>query len=251
LAVRKVGKGVAVWLQLDPERFEAETKTYFRFTRWRQTRAIAQVFANLGATLRDDKNALSLIPQAPVVVPLAGKWQYAITLSRPSATGPEQLKDTGISDEARSLLDGSRAMTAEMEVPGAVPGFDRADGEAVARLVLNLPQSYAGKDLTLDLGKVDDFDQTFWNGQPIGSTGPETASSWTVQRRYTIPGRLVKAGRNVLAVRVWDWYGGGGFYSLASEMTLRPTNGKEALLYHPDYRTDFINGDDPFRYKRW
>jgi beta-galactosidase len=251
MAVRKVGKGVAVWLQLDPERFEADTKTYFRFTRWRQTRAIAQVFANLGATLRDDTNALSLIPQAPVIVPLAGKWQYAITLSRPSATGPEQLKDTGISDEARSLLDGSRAMTAEMEVPGAVPGFDRADGEAVGRLVLNIPESYAGKDLMLDLGKVDDFDQTFWNGQPIGSTGTETASSWTVQRRYTVPGRLVKAGRNVLAVRLWDWYGGGGFYSLASEMTLRPTDGKEALLYHSDYRTDFITGDDPFRYKRW
>jgi hypothetical protein len=182
---------------------------------------------------------------------VAGKWQYAITTPRPNASGANELKDPGISGAARALLDGSRPMPAVMEVPGPVPGFDTQDGEAVARRVIEVPEAYAGKDLTLVLGKVDDFDTTFWNGERVGETGTETASSWTVERRYTIPGRLVKPGRNVLAVRIWDWYGGGGFYSPAMDMTLRPTTGVKAFLYHPDYRTDFITGDDPFRYKRW
>jgi len=35
-------------------------------------------------------------------------------------------------------------------------------------------------------------------------------------------------------------------------MTLSPAGVVATpFLYHPDYRTDFIAGDDPFRYKRW
>ena len=79
------------------------------------------------------------------------------------------------------------------------------------------------------------------------SVHPLCCFSWTVECRYTIPECLVKAGRNVLAVRIWDWYGGGGFYSPATDMTLRPVTGVKAFLYHPDCRTDFITGDDPFR----
>jgi hypothetical protein len=52
-------------------------------------------------------------------------------------------------------------------------------------------------------------------------------------------------------VRIWDHFGGGGFNSLAADMTLRPDAGADPFMYHPDYRTDFILGDDPFRYKRW
>ncbi len=54
------GKGVALFSQIDPDHFQADTKTYFRFTRWRQTRALSQLLANLGATFADDKNAVSL-----------------------------------------------------------------------------------------------------------------------------------------------------------------------------------------------
>jgi beta-galactosidase len=44
-----IGKGVAVFCQVDPERFQADRKTCFRYTRWRSTRAVAQLLANLGA----------------------------------------------------------------------------------------------------------------------------------------------------------------------------------------------------------
>jgi beta-galactosidase len=35
---------------VDPDCFDADEKTYFRYTRWRATRAVAQLLANLGAT---------------------------------------------------------------------------------------------------------------------------------------------------------------------------------------------------------
>lgn len=55
LARTNIGAGVAVWCQIDPNRFNADTLTYFRFSRWRQTRALAQVLANLGVTFRMDR----------------------------------------------------------------------------------------------------------------------------------------------------------------------------------------------------
>ncbi len=49
-----IGKGVAVFCQVDPDRFRADEKTYFRYTRWRSTRAVAQLLANLGAAFQVD-----------------------------------------------------------------------------------------------------------------------------------------------------------------------------------------------------
>jgi hypothetical protein len=142
-------------------------------------------------------------------------------------------------------------MTAAMQVPGGVPGFIARDGEAVVRREIDVPAGWAGRDLNLQLGAVDDFDVTFWNGERVGGIGSENSAAWNAVRKYVIPGRLVKAGRNVIAVRIWDHLGGGGFNALPAEMTLSPVSGPELLLYHPDYRTDFLLGDDPFRYKRW
>ena len=50
----QVGKGVAIFSQMEPDSLNADTKTYFRFTRWRQTRANAQILANLGASFKAD-----------------------------------------------------------------------------------------------------------------------------------------------------------------------------------------------------
>ncbi|MEG3846468.1 beta-galactosidase [Microcoleus sp. herbarium19] len=50
----QVGKGMAIFSQIDPDSFNADAKTYLRFTRWRQTRANAQILANLGASFKAD-----------------------------------------------------------------------------------------------------------------------------------------------------------------------------------------------------
>jgi len=51
---KTIGKGMAVFCQVDPDYFHADEKTYFRYTRWRATRAVAQLLANLGASFPVD-----------------------------------------------------------------------------------------------------------------------------------------------------------------------------------------------------
>lgn len=64
LARKTIGKGVADFCQIDPNRFNADIKTYFRFTRWRQTRALCQMLSNFGAQFQTDKMIFTQIPES-------------------------------------------------------------------------------------------------------------------------------------------------------------------------------------------
>ncbi|MDR6322912.1 alpha/beta hydrolase [Actinoplanes couchii] len=93
------------------------------------------------------------------------------------------------------------------------------DGFAWYRKTFTLPTRPAGvtdSAVVAALGKIDDADQTFLNGQEIGRTGgfpPQFDSTWEVPREYyPADGLLNWGGSNVLAVRVYDGTGGGGFY---------------------------------------
>jgi beta-galactosidase len=52
---KRIGKGTALFCQIDPDCFHADEKTYFRYTRWRATRAVSQLLANLGASFAVDQ----------------------------------------------------------------------------------------------------------------------------------------------------------------------------------------------------
>ena len=54
LGRKVVGKGVAIFCQVDPDALNADEKTYFRYTRWRATRTVSQLLANLGASFMID-----------------------------------------------------------------------------------------------------------------------------------------------------------------------------------------------------
>ncbi len=70
------------------------------------------------------------------------------------------------------------------------------------RREVELPQECRGQALTLSLGAVDKGDITYFNGVEVGSTGNGIDLSATfLPRVYRIPGELVRAGRNVIAVR--------------------------------------------------
>jgi beta-galactosidase len=84
---KNVGKGVALFCQVDPEIFHADEKTYFRYTRWRATRAVAQLLANLGASFALDSRIFHPLEVAtlqpnPWVGPNGDQ-------SGPQATGPQ------------------------------------------------------------------------------------------------------------------------------------------------------------------
>ncbi|CAN5178836.1 sialate O-acetylesterase [soil metagenome] len=96
------------------------------------------------------------------------------------------------------------------------------DGVYVFRKSIDVPADWQGKALKLGLGAVDDGDVTYFNGVEVGRTSPDLPSAGTTPRNYEVPASLVKAGRNVIAVRVFDKASVGGFRGQPAQMTIAP-----------------------------
>ncbi|WP_229311877.1 sialate O-acetylesterase [Larkinella rosea] len=103
----------------------------------------------------------------------------------------------------------------------AIPGFD---GVVWFRREIMLPDELAGKEMTLNLGPIDDTDETYVNGVKVGNTGQAGQV-----RGYTVPVGTLKAGRNVISIRVEDYGGGGGFPAKEDQFKLTG-NGKDISL---------------------
>ena len=86
---------------------------------------------------------------------------------------------------------------------------------------LEIPAQFKGHDIELLLGCIDDADQVWLNGQPIGQTGsfpPNYQTAYDVQRRYRVPASLVKGdGTDLVAVRVYNGYKEGGIYAIGTK----------------------------------
>ncbi|MFT3679246.1 MAG: sialate O-acetylesterase [Ferruginibacter sp.] len=81
------------------------------------------------------------------------------------------------------------------------------DGLVWFRKEIEIPAELAGKVAVLELSYIDDIDNTYINGQPIGSS-----LIWNEARKYIVPAGILKAGKNIIAVKVMDTGGGGGIY---------------------------------------
>ncbi|MBN2180890.1 MAG: hypothetical protein JW715_03165 [Sedimentisphaerales bacterium] len=103
------------------------------------------------------------------------------------------------------------------------------DGVVWFRREITIPQAWAGRDLTLKLSTIDDIDLTYFNGTQIGRTFFDTPTPWMAPRIYTVPGNLVRAGKNVIAVRVLDNQGGGGIYPSNTPMQIGPGDGANPI----------------------
>ena len=103
------------------------------------------------------------------------------------------------------------------------------DGVVWFRREVTIPQAWVGQDLILQLSAIDDADITYFNGTQVGRTYTETPSYWTAPRVYRVPGALVHAGRNVIAVRVLDTQQGGGIYPSSTPMQISRLEGGRSI----------------------
>ncbi len=111
-------------------------------------------------------------------------------------------------------------------VPGEIDG--NIDGVVWYRRTVNIPADWAGRELTLSLGAVDDCDETYFNGKKVGAVGTETPMYWSVKRNYRIPAELVRAGNNVIAVRVIDLFSSGGI--TGPEISIAPQDSPSSAI---------------------
>jgi sialate O-acetylesterase len=104
-----------------------------------------------------------------------------------------------------------------MALPGnwEARGLDQFDGIVWFRKEFDLPADAVGKDAVLHLGPIDDRDTTWVNGTQVGAM-----NDWAAVRNYKLPAGTLKAGRNVIAIRVLDTAGGGGLHGQSEQLSL-------------------------------
>lgn len=114
-----------------------------------------------------------------------------------------------------------------MAVPGLWQTAELAnfDGAVWFRTEFSVSSTGAGKDAVLSLGPIDDIDVTWLNGIYLGS-----GEQWDVPRQYTIPAGILKAGPNVLAIRVHDTGGPGGIWGEVNQYFLKTSSGDSIPL---------------------
>ena len=166
-------------------------------------------------------DSLSQVPGLQVSIDLVklAAQNPAEAESRYVTAGAEwyQKYDAGSQGATWNGMDVDTSAWKSMDVPAywektAMPGFD---GVVWLRKEVNLTESWAGGEATLHLGPVDDNDTTWVNGVQVGHT-----ESWNAPRDYKVPAGVLRAGRNVIAVRVLDTGGGGGIYGPADAVRL-------------------------------
>ncbi|MEO7213848.1 sialate O-acetylesterase [Mucilaginibacter sp.] len=115
-------------------------------------------------------------------------------------------------------------------LPGywADQGVNGLNGVVWFRKEVTVPAEMAGKPAKLFLGRIIDADETYVNGKKVGNITYQYPP-----RRYEIPAGLLKAGKNLITVRVTNTDGKGGF---APDKRYELTDGKTVI----DLRGDWL-----------
>lgn len=109
-------------------------------------------------------------------------------------------------------------------------GLPDLDGVVWYRKEIVLTAEQARQGAVLELAMIDDVDDTYVNGVKVGSTG-----HYLLARKYRVPPGVLKAGRNVIAIRVLDTASGGGIYGDAGLLRLT-IDGAEPLSLAGEWR---------------
>lgn len=118
-----------------------------------------------------------------------------------------------------------------MKLPTSIEKVGYAvEGAFWFRLNVNIPSSWKGRNLVLKLGKIDDYDITYFNGKKVGVTDENVPNAWDQMRSYSIPEEIVHFGdeKNLIAVRMFDRFGAGGLLGPENAMRIGPENGEAA-----------------------
>jgi sialate O-acetylesterase len=110
------------------------------------------------------------------------------------------------------------------------PGLKNFNGMLWYRTRFTLSAAEAGRPATLALGPINQVDQTWLNGKPLGNTfGYET------ERTYDIPAGALRAGENTLVLNITSTYGPGGLLAAGAQRSLRISGGRSVALQAWDY----------------
>jgi sialate O-acetylesterase len=99
------------------------------------------------------------------------------------------------------------------------------DGSTWYRKTITVSAAMAKQKLSLCYGAPDDWDEAWVNGVKVGEN-----KVWGQLREYPIPDGLIKSGKNLITLRVYDYKGGGGFMGETKDYFLLAENGQKIPL---------------------
>jgi len=117
-----------------------------------------------------------------------------------------------------------------------LPELASYDGMVWYRTTVTLSAQQAQQPAVLSLGRVDEMDQTWINGRPIGSVpGARQADTEPLigpgpDRTYRLPRGTLQPGENIIVVNVLDTYALGGLVGPAEDRALRFSDGSTVRL---------------------
>jgi sialate O-acetylesterase len=161
------------------------------------------------------------------IISLAGAWKFEI------GDNPQY-----------SARDYNDSKWEEVRAPDAWEnqGFPGYDGYAWYRRSFRTPAEAQDYLLYLQLGSIDDVDETFLNGKLIGYQGrmpPNYETAYNFSRRYLIPPEFLDpSGENLIAIRVYDDEIAGGI-----------THGDLGIFYTPDQMEVAMPLNGPWKLK--
>jgi sialate O-acetylesterase len=124
--------------------------------------------------------------------------------------------------------DDSDWKTMDLPTGWQVAGCD-ISGVFWFRRTVEIPSKWAGRELEVRVGACDKRDYTYYDGHFLGSLGQEDSpDAWRTPRVYRIPGADVKAGRRVIAVRVFSNIYQGGMIGPRDTMWVAPVDAPPA-----------------------
>ncbi|MBT2561271.1 glycoside hydrolase N-terminal domain-containing protein [Pedobacter sp. ISL-68] len=123
-------------------------------------------------------------------------------------------------------------------------GLANLDGAVWFRTTFDVPENWAGKDLVLDLNRIRDQDFTYINGELVGNTDN------TEPRKYTIPAKLIKKGKNVIAIQVLNYFDKGGlagYKDTSKKIGIYPIGSsiEQGISLHKEWKYKIQDEDPP------
>lgn len=95
----------------------------------------------------------------------------------------------------------------------------RFDGVAWFRREISLPENVSKSDLKIHVGRIDDENTVYLNGKKLGENLQE----------YMAKAEILKPGKNVISIRIKDYWERGGFLDPASDFKLSSGKWEQSL----------------------
>lgn len=155
--------------------------------------------------------------QATGRIDLVGTWEW-LWAGRSNKEPPHRVETPRGNWQTMNVP----AKWGELEIQGSLK-YRLGDAWYLKRI--EIPAQWEGRELGLNIGAIDDYDWTYFNGVCIGrTTNEDRADHWLAARSYTIPTELVRFGEvNDILICVRNTNIDGGIYKTPVELVSSTT----------------------------